>query len=158
MMLEKVAAVEREIRHLLFRDDVTDRRRLSVDGRGVGRHFDSFGDVAGLELDVHTLELVHIELDVREHRELEARLLRCQDVRTNRQQGHDKRAVVACGHLASEPGLLVRDDNFGLRHDGAGCVLHRPENLAGGGLGACSTCQQEHGRDRSDDPIRCSHH
>ena len=155
--LEKVAAVERQVRDLLFGDDVADRRRLRVDGGRVGRHFHPLGNIAGLELEVHALNLVHVELDVRENRQLEPRLLGGDDVCASRQERHDIGAVVASRCFARESGLRVGNDDFDLRHDAAARVLHRPKNLAGGGLGAGCTRQQEHRHDRSDDPIRCSH-
>ena len=70
--LEEVAAVQRQLRDLPLADDLSDRRRLGIECRGIRPHLDPLADVARLELQIDALHLVDVQLNVGLDRELEA--------------------------------------------------------------------------------------
>ena len=96
----------------------------SVDG--IGFHFDRLADVAGLQLQVDALDLIDVQLHVGPHGDLEAGLLRRDEVDADRKQRHRERALIVGVRLARQPCLLVGDRDLDLRHHRTARILTTP--------------------------------
>jgi hypothetical protein len=130
---------------LPFADQLSDRRRLGIDRRGIRPHFDPLTDIARFELEIDALHLVDVQLDVGLHRELEPFPLGSDEIIADGQQRHDIVADVAGCRLTGETGLLAGDDHLDARHHGAAGVGDGARDLAGGGLRIRARCESQTG-------------
>ena len=149
--LNEVPPVERQLGHLLFADHLAYRSGRRIYDGGLGRDLNGFGEVPSRQLEVDPLDLVDVQLNPRIDSQLESRLLRRDHVFTDGQQRHGVGAQVVCRALSRETGLLIRDGDLDLGHDGAAGVRHRSRDLAGGGLRVERTCRAEHQAQRREE-------
>jgi len=145
--LEEVAAIERQFGNLPLGDGLADAGAAAVQGDRRGFDFDRFTEIASLQLQIDTLDLVDVERHVGTQRDLEACFLRRDDVTADGKQGHYVIALVVRRRRARQAGFLVRDRDFDFPHHGTARILNGSRNLPGGGLGGGHARGRQEGGD-----------
>ena len=70
--MDEIASVQRQFGDLLFGDGLADARAAAVERDGLSLDFDGFAEIASLQLQIDTLDLVDVERHVGTQRNLEA--------------------------------------------------------------------------------------
>ncbi len=138
-----LAAVQRELAHLLAGDHLAALARVGLDERRCGGDFDLLRHAADRQLHVHAQPRADLHLHVVDERDRESRFLGGHEIQTAFHRHEFVRAFAGRAPRQRDAGRCVGERDFRVRHDAARRVAHGSDNRGRLELGACGARETE---------------